>query len=101
MCIGISLRIGRIYMKWQIICIHVRLDQFVTPGAGAWLDISLLGVAFTVLTMCYLGTLAIVSGRIETVLTTHPRVTDAVRWAAGSVIVGFGIELAFSDRAPN
>jgi len=79
----------------------VRLAQFVTFGAGAWLDMSLLGVAFIVLTMCYLGTLAIISGRIETVLMTYPRVTDAVRWAAGSVIVGFGIGPAFSDRAPN
>ena len=74
------------------------LPQFVTPGAGAWLDMSLLGVTFTVLTMCYLGTLALVSSRVKAVLTNRPRVTDAIRWAAGSVIIGFGIELAIGER---
>ena len=74
------------------------LPQFVTPGAGAWLDMSLLGVTFTVLTMCYLGTLALVSSRVKAVLTNRPRVTDAIRWAAGSVIIGFGIELAIDER---
>jgi threonine/homoserine/homoserine lactone efflux protein len=77
------------------------LPQFVTPGPSAWLDMLLLGVLYATLTLLYLGTLALMSSRVKTVLTTHPRVTDVIRWAAGSVIVGFGIELAISDRTPN
>lgn len=74
------------------------LPQFVTPGPGAWLDMLLLGVLYTTLTMLFLGLLTLTSSRVETILTTHPRATDVIRWAAGSVIVGFGIELAVSDK---
>jgi len=77
------------------------LPQFVASGTGAWLSMLLLGVLFTTLTLLYMGTLAIISSRVKTVLTTHPRVTDVIRWAAGSVIIGFGIELALSDQTPN
>lgn len=74
------------------------LPQFIIPGPSAWLDMLLLGALYTTLTMLYLGTLAVMSSRVQTVLTTHPRVTDVIRWAAGSVIVGFGIQLAVSDQ---
>lgn len=74
------------------------LPQFVTPGPGAWLDMLLLGVLYTTLTLFFLGLLTLTSSRITTVLTTYPRVTDVIRWAAGSVIVGFGIKLAVSDK---
>ena len=74
------------------------LPQFIPANSDAWLDMMLLGTLYAALTLFYLGTLAIISSRIKTVLTTHPRVTDVIRWAAGSVIVGFGIELAVSNR---
>ncbi|HET7322818.1 MAG TPA: LysE family translocator, partial [Halococcus sp.] len=76
------------------------LPQFVTANSSAWLSMLLLGVLYSTLTLCYLGTLAFMSSRVQTVLTTHPRVTDVIRWAAGSAIVGFGIEVALSDRTP-
>lgn len=74
------------------------LPQFVTPGPSAWLDMLLLGVLYTTLTMLFLGLLTLTSNRVKTILTTHPRANDVIRWAAGSVIVGFGIELAASDK---
>lgn len=74
------------------------LPQFVTSGPSAWLNMLLLGAIYAILTMLYLGILALMSSRVRTVLTTHPRVTDVIRWAAGSVIVGFGIKLAVSDQ---
>lgn len=74
------------------------LPQFVTTGPNAWLDMLLLGGLYSTLTLLYLGLLALTSSRVKTILTTHPRVTDVIRWAAGSMIVGFGIELAASDK---
>ena len=73
------------------------LPQFVTPGPSTWLDMLLLGVLYATLTLLYLGS-SLTSSRVKTILMTYPRTTDAIRWAAGSVIVGLGIELAVSDK---
>lgn len=76
------------------------LPQFVAPGSGAWLDMALLGGLYATLTLLFFGALALTSSRIKTVLATHPRATDVIRWGAGTTIVGFGIELATSDNTP-
>lgn len=76
------------------------LPQFVAPGSGAWLDMVLLGGLYASLTLLFLGVLAFTSSRVKTVLASHPRASDAIRWGAGTTIVGFGIELAASDATP-
>ncbi len=73
------------------------LPQFVAPGTNAWLDMALLGGLYAALTLLLFGVLAVTSSQIKTVLATHPRASDAIRWGAGTTIVGFGIELAVSD----
>lgn len=77
------------------------LPQFVPPGSNAWLGMVVLGVVFTALTLVYLATLAVVSSRVERVLSSHPRAPGLVRWSAGAVIVGFGVELAASGGRPD
>lgn len=37
----------------------------ITPGSSAWITMLLLGGLFTTLTLLYLGTLALVSSRVE------------------------------------
>lgn len=76
------------------------LPQFVSPGPGAWLDMALLGGLYATLTLLFLGVLAFTSSRVKTVLSSHPRALDVIRWGAGTTIVGFGIELAASDTTP-
>lgn len=76
------------------------LPQFVAPGPGAWLDMVILGVLYATLTLLYFGVLALTSNRVKAVLANHPGAPDVIRWDAGSVIVGFGIELAVSDNTP-
>lgn len=77
------------------------LPQFVTPGSGAWLNMMVLGILYAVLTVFYLGILALSSSRLKAILTSRPRVTDVIRWAAGSIIIGFGVKLALSDNSPS
>lgn len=77
------------------------LPQFVTPGSGTWLNMMVLGILYAVLTVFYLGILALSSSRLTAILTSRPRVADVIRWAAGSIIVGFGVKLALSDRSPS
>lgn len=76
------------------------LPQFVAPGPSAWLDMALLGGLYATLTLLFLGVLAFTSSRVKTVLASHPRAPDAIRWGAGTTIIGFGIELAASDTTP-
>jgi threonine/homoserine/homoserine lactone efflux protein len=61
----------------------------------------LLGGLFATLALLYLVVLAVVSSQVTDVLRSHPRVSDLIRWAAASVIIAFGIQLARSDRSPS
>lgn len=77
------------------------LPQFVDPGANATVQITGLGLVYMILGASYFTGVAVLSSTIRAVLSTHPRITDAIRWAAGVTIIGFSIELALSNRTPN
>lgn len=61
---------------------------------------TILGVLYATPTLLYFGVLALTSTRVKAVLANHLRAPDMIRWGAGSVTVGFGLELAASDNTP-
>jgi threonine/homoserine/homoserine lactone efflux protein len=77
------------------------LPHFVESGTGSWAEMLLLGGLFATLALLYLVVLVVVSSQLTDVLRSHPRVSDIIRWAAGSVIIAFGIQLERSDRSPS
>jgi threonine/homoserine/homoserine lactone efflux protein len=77
------------------------LPQFVESGTGSWAEMLLLGGLFATLTLLYLVVLVVVSSQLSDVLRSHPRVSDIIRWAVGSVIIAFGLQLVRSDRSPS
>ena len=75
------------------------LPQFVSPGAGAAApQLLVLGLVFALLGLVFLCVLALCSGSLGDRLRTRPGLANALRWLAGSVLVGLGLRLAFSDR---
>jgi threonine/homoserine/homoserine lactone efflux protein len=77
------------------------LPHFVESGTGSWAEMLLLGGLFATLALLYLVVLVVVSSQLTDVLRSHPRVSDIIRWAAGSVIIAFGLQLERSDRSPS
>jgi threonine/homoserine/homoserine lactone efflux protein len=75
------------------------LPQFVQTGASASLQMAFLGVLYSVLTIAYLGLLALLAQGVRRLIERRPTVADGVRWLAGTVLVGFGLQLLFSERA--
>jgi threonine/homoserine/homoserine lactone efflux protein len=76
------------------------LPQFVRTGASASLQMAFLGVLYSVLTIAYLGLLALLAQGVRRLIERRPTVADGVRWLAGTVLVGFGLQLLSSERAP-
>jgi threonine/homoserine/homoserine lactone efflux protein len=77
------------------------LPHFVESGTGSWAEMLLLGGLFATLALLYLVVLVVVSSQLTDVLRSHPRVSDIIRWAVGSVIIAFGLQLVRSDRSPS
>lgn len=78
------------------------LPQFVgaETGTTASLQMGLLGALYSLLTIGYLALVAVVASGIRRLIERRPMVADAVRWVSGSVLVGFGLQLLLSERAP-
>lgn len=74
------------------------LPQFVEPGSGATIEMTLLGLLFAALAVPWLTIIILSSSKLKTLISTHPTVIDIIRWVAGTVLIGFGVELALEER---
>ncbi len=68
------------------------LPQFVD---GRWIELqlSILGGLYAVLTMLYLGSVALVAGRFRRLLVSRPNVAGGIRWASGLALIALGLRL--------
>ncbi|MDG5777566.1 LysE family translocator [Haloarculaceae archaeon H-GB2-1] len=73
------------------------LPQFVTAKSAASLQMVALGLLYAVLTVAYLGTVGVLSGRIGTALRRRDRVRSAIQWGSGTVLAGLAVRLAVGD----
>ena len=74
------------------------LPQFVPAGADATLQLSALGALYAVVSLAYLGVVAVFAGRARHLLLEAPRFGRLVRYGSGSVLLGFGVALALGER---
>jgi threonine/homoserine/homoserine lactone efflux protein len=74
------------------------LPQFVQMSGSFALQIFALGTLFATLGFCYQATLAVLSSRARRTIADRERVRDALRYASGSVLLGFGVALALEER---
>lgn len=75
------------------------LPQFVRPIHGhAQLQLVFLGVTFAVLDLICLMALACSAGHVNPWLTRKPQNARRVRMATGTLLVGLGVRLAFTER---
>lgn len=74
------------------------LPQFVPPGANTSVQMLTLGLLFSALGTAYLAGVAVLSSSVRRILVEYPPVSRALRWATGSVLVGFGLSLALDER---
>lgn len=77
------------------------LPQFVQPGGSAAIQIFALGVLFASLGFVYQALLAVFSARARRLIAERESVKTGLRVASGSVLVGFGVKLAFERGAPS
>ncbi|MFC7186439.1 LysE family translocator [Halorubrum yunnanense] len=68
--------------------------QFVPATADATLQLSVLGVVYAGLSLLYLVGVALFADRVRHLLLDSMAGRRAVRYASGSVLVGFGLKLA-------
>ncbi|WP_394741957.1 LysE family translocator [Natronococcus roseus] len=69
------------------------LPQFVDGASHVPTQLSVLGGIYALLTMAYLGTVALASSGVRTLLTTRPRLATGVQWLSGLVLIGLGLRL--------
>ena len=75
------------------------LPQFVNGNdASRSMQMFMLGAIFTVMGLCWLGGLALLSGRLGEKLRTGRGWAGKLKWISGSVMIGLGLNLAFMDR---
>jgi threonine/homoserine/homoserine lactone efflux protein len=75
------------------------LPQFVNPGHGhAQLQLVVLGLTFAVLDVIFLNVLACGAGKISAWLAREPQNATRIRWGTGTLLVGLGVRLAFTER---
>lgn len=67
-------------------------------GAAATLQLSVLGGLYALVSLAYLGVVAVFAGRARHLLLEAPRFGRLVRYASGSVLLGFGVALALGER---
>lgn len=75
------------------------LPQFVIPVRGhAQLQLVSLGFTFAVLDVIFLKALACSAGHVNAWLTRKPENARRVRLATGTLLVGLGVRLAFTEK---
>jgi threonine/homoserine/homoserine lactone efflux protein len=72
--------------------------QFVPATANAALQMSVLGVLYAGLSFLYLGGVALFASRVRHLLLDSTVARRLVRYASGSVLLGFGLKLAVEER---
>lgn len=73
--------------------------QFVPAGANATLQMSVLGLSYAGLSLLYLCGVALLAGRVRSLLLGSPIARRVIRYASGSVLIGFGVHLFVGDAA--
>jgi threonine/homoserine/homoserine lactone efflux protein len=71
--------------------------QFVPATADATLQLSVLGVVYAGVSLLYLAGVALFADRVRHLLLDSATAQRAVRYASGSVLVGFGLKLALDE----
>lgn len=72
--------------------------QFVPPTTNATLQLSILGLVYAGLSLLYLVVIALFAGRVRHLLLESTLTRRVVRYASGSVLVGFGVALAIEEN---
>lgn len=72
--------------------------QFVPATANASVQMSILGLLYAGLSALYLGCVALFASRVRHRLLHSEATRRAIRYASGSVLVGFGVKLAVETR---
>ena len=72
--------------------------QFVPPTADAALQLSVLGAVYAGLSFLYLAGVALFAGRVRHLVLESATGRRVVRYASGSVLIGFGVRLALDGR---
>lgn len=75
------------------------LPQFVVPGAAPVpLQVAAFGLAFTLLCALVYGAVGLSAGAVGDRLRRSPRLSNALRWLTGSVLIGLGVRLLIHAR---
>ncbi|MFC6732445.1 MULTISPECIES: LysE family translocator [unclassified Haladaptatus] len=69
------------------------LPQFVDSAAATGQFLALGGI-YAVLTLAYLTGIALLSGRVRTLLAARPSINRGLRWVTSSIFVALGLRLA-------
>ena len=72
--------------------------QFVPASANAPLQMSVLGIVYAALGLCYLSGVAMFASRARHLVTESSIFTKVIAYASGSVLVAFGLKLAIEER---
>ncbi|ERG91833.1 MAG: putative threonine efflux protein [Haloquadratum walsbyi J07HQW1] len=72
--------------------------QFIPSQANVTLQMILLGVLYAILRLSYLSGVTLFTAHAQRKLLESPLTRRAVRYANGSVLLGFGAKLAFEKR---
>jgi threonine/homoserine/homoserine lactone efflux protein len=75
------------------------LPQFVHPEHGhVPVQMILLGLIFAFFGVIYLSGVGYSAGQVGKWIAQHPRYLKPLRWATGSIFLGLGLRLAFTER---
>lgn len=74
------------------------LPQFVRPGGAATVHLTLLGTIYAGLSLAYLAVVAVFAGGVRHRLLGADATRRLVRYASGSVLLGFAATLALERR---
>jgi len=69
------------------------LPQFAPSTGGPGIDVAVLGGVYALLTVCYLGTLALFAGTVRAALAEHAKLGPLLDGLAATVLLGLGIRL--------
>ncbi|WP_435335606.1 LysE family translocator [Haloarchaeobius sp. TZWWS8] len=74
------------------------LPQFVPAGTAAPVEMATLGVVYALLSLAYLGLLAVFAGRARSLVAESERLPTLLRGVSGTVLVGFAALLALDGQ---
>ncbi len=75
------------------------MPQFITPGtASVSTQALLLGAIICVITLSWYITLGAFSGWLKRYVVDSPRLSDAIRYSVGTILIGLGLRLAWLER---